>query len=75
MESNMDMKVAVQGTELRGMPPNSMRVAWWSNDGMMVCFVMNGSARVSNTDSKIQLQLSVQKESVKMVSHWPKSKL
>ena len=50
--SNMDMMVTVQGTKLRGMPPKPMGVVWWSNDDVMVCYVMNGGARVSKISSK-----------------------
>ena len=63
MMSNMDPVLAVQGTELRGIPIKYLGVAWGSNGDMMVCYMMNEGSRVENASSKIQLQSSVQKES------------
>ena len=49
----MDPMMVVQGTELRGMPPKSLGVAWWRNVGVMVSYIMNKVSRVENTSSKI----------------------
>ena len=59
---NMDLTMEVQGTELRGIPIKYLGVAWGSNGDMMVCQMMNEGSRVENTNSKIQMQLSVLKE-------------
>ena len=56
---NMDLTVTIQGAELRGMTPKYLGVAWWINDDMIVCDMMNEGLRVSNASSKFKLQPSV----------------
>ena len=38
--SKMDLLATVQRTELGGVPPNPIGVAWWNNDDVLNCCVL-----------------------------------